>query len=384
MPAPAGGASVSPLSITFPPEAGVRWTSAGRRISLVLNAHHGLRRAEAGGTDLFCESRVTTGADTVSPGSLVVTPVDVRRVLPGGLEERWLTALDLPLFFWELESAAGGPVKLEGALADGWASAAWSHGGEARDAGLRFENAGGKVLVVNSDLRGATLLRLPSAGPQRIAATAPGHLRLAIIAAEDAADLHRTLDLLARRGFAGLRAQRAQHARLIQEYGTTLSTPVPAFDEAFEWAKLRADEMAAPSSAPDTVPDFDTVLSSPTESAIADPAGFIRSAAKRLWGAEPDAEHLALTLTPRLPGGWERMTISRLRVGSAALDCALSRRAGQITVRVRRRTGPVVSVTLALSGITTTGLAMDDIPLGGQEARFEAAGEHEIVFDLPE
>ena len=37
---------------------------------------------------------------------------------------------------------------------------------------------------------------------------------------------------------------------------------------------------------------------------------------------------------------------------------------------------------VALPGLATGGVSMDGVQLGGSAARFEAVGEHEIVFDL--
>ena len=384
MPAPDGGAAVSPLSITFPPEADVHWTSAGRRIALVLSASGGLERAAAGGSQLLTGSWVIGGANAMSAGSLVVTPTDVRRVVRGGIEERWTTALELPLFFWELEPGHAGVADVEAELADGWARSEPGFDAAASDAALRFADGAGRLLVVSADGSGAELRVVPADGGQRLSAKANGRLRLSVIAAQDPADLDRTLELLARRGFSGLRAQRVQHARLVRDYGTALSTPSPALDQAFEWAKLRADELPPSPTARAEALSLDAILDRPEAHALADPSGFLEGVLHGLWGVEAHAEHRALTLAPRLPGGWTRMGVSRLRVGSTAVDCAMSRRAGQVTLRLRRRTGPAVAVALSLPGVSDRGLAIDGVPLGGREARFEAAGEHEVSFDLAE
>lgn len=327
------------------------------------------------------------GGRTMDRGRLTATPVDARRTLGPGIEERWLTALDLPILVWELDAAPGTGVALEAELGHEWAAADHMDPAElaASDrepnapATLRLATRAGRLLLVRCTGDESTL-GIGSTGAVRLLAETRGPARLTLIAAEDAADLKRTLELLARKGLTGLRAQRSQHARLIRDYGVSISTPLPALDEAFEWAKLGADELVR--AEPATPPDLDAMLAEPRALAWADPGALISGVIRDIWGAEADAERSALVLAPRLPRGWNRMALSRLRVGTAVLDFVLSRRADQVTLRVRRRSGPAVTVTLALPGITIAALALDGIPLGGATARFEAAGEHEVVFDL--
>ena len=371
-----------PLSITFPATAGVHWTSAGRRMALVVSATGGLEHAASEGQALIEASELSVGARTLEAGPLLVTPVDVRRDLADGVAERWMTALELPLFLWELEAEAGATVGIEARLASGWFGTGGSDDGVSWGPSVRLADAGGRMALMMCEGVGAALRSVSSAAAVRVSGKAIGRLRLAVVLAEDAADLDRSLQLLTRRGFAGLRAQRAQHARLLHDYGPSLSTPLPALDEAFEWAGIRADEVPAAASASAEMPRLDAILRAPGELALSDPAGLIRGVLEELWGAATDAERAVLRLAPRLPEGWQRMALSRLRVGGATVDCGLSRRAGQATVRLRRRTGPAVTVTLELPGLTTTGILMDGVSLGGSAARFEAVGEHEIVFDL--
>ena len=334
-------------------------------------------------------SRITAGGRPMDRGRLTATPVDVRRALGPGIEERWLVALDLPILVWEIDAAPGTALALEAALGHEWVAA--DHAKPTEHAGLAAEpNAPatlslatpcGRLLLISCD-GDDRALSIVSTGAIRVLAETRGPARLTLIAAEHAADLKRTLDLLARKGLSGLLAQRAQHARLIRDYGVSISTPLPALDEAFEWARLRADELGLAELA--TQPDLAVVLGTPNALALADPGALITGVLRGIWGAEVDPQRGALTLAPRLPRGWSRMALSRLRVGTAVLDCVLSRRGEQLTLRVRRRSGPAVSVTLTLPGITIAALALDGIPLGGATARFEAAGEHEVVFDLAE
>lgn len=371
--------SDSPLLITLPAAADVRWTSAGRRMSLALSATGGLEHAASAGRALIEASDVTVGTQILGAGPLAVTPLDVRRAPADGIEERWLTALELPVFLWELESEAGGTVGIGARLADGWLSTG-SDDAPVWDPAVRFADAAGRLMLVMCEGPRSAFRGTPSAASVHVSATAIGRLRLAVVLAEHAADLDRTLQLVAQRGFAGLRAQRAQHARLLHDYGTALSTPLPALDEAFAWASLRADEL--PGAGPGAVLPLAAMVRAPRDLALSDPAGFISSVLAELWGAEPDAGRTALRLAPRLPDGWRRMALSRFRLGGTTLDWALSRRAGQVTIQLRRRSGPAASVSVALPGLATGGVSMDGVQLGGSAARFEAVGEHEIVFDL--
>lgn len=389
MPAAGRADSVSPLSIAFPPEADVHWTSAGRRMAVTVSPGRGLERAIADDRAVVDGSRVTAGGRPMDRGQLTATPVDVRRTLGPGIEERWLVALDLPILVWELDAAPGTAVALEAELGREWAAADHEefaeHAGLAGEptasATLRLATPSGRLLLIKCD-GDDSALSIVSTGAIRVLAEARGPARLTLIAAAHAADLKRTLELLARKGVNGLHAQRAQHARLLRDYGLSISTPQPALDEAFEWARLRADELGLAELA--TEPDLEVVLGKPNALALADPGALITGVVRGIWGAEVDPQRGALTLAPRLPRGWNRMALSRLRVGTAVLDCVLSRRGERLTLRVRRRSGPAVSVTLTLPGITIAALALDGIPLGGATARFEAAGEHEVVFDLAE
>jgi hypothetical protein len=76
------------------------------------------------------------------------------------------------------------------------------------------------------------------------------------------------------------------------------------------------------------------------------------------------------------------MDVTRLRAGPTTLDAAVSRRAGRVTARLRRRNGAAINTVLSLPGEATTGLAVDGVALAGAEARFELSGEHEVTFDL--
>lgn len=101
-----------------------------------------------------------------------------------------------------------------------------------------------------------------------------------------------------------------------------------------------------------------------------------------LWGVEPDAPARRVRLRPRLPAGWPRMALRRLRIGGAVLDLDLRRRPGTVVLRVGVRAEVPLTVDVALDGLTVESLAVDDAELPATRAVFEARERHEIVFRL--
>ena len=101
-----------------------------------------------------------------------------------------------------------------------------------------------------------------------------------------------------------------------------------------------------------------------------------------LWGLEPDAPDAALALAPILPAGWSGYALRRLRVGRSLLDLELRRRPGAIVVRTAHLFGPRLVVTVELRGVGVETTEVDDIPLAGGRARFEAHARHEVRFLL--
>jgi len=302
----------------------------------------------------------------------------------------------------------------------------------------------GRVAIVAAQAAGPTMLlaldngRIESAeaepGAAALRVSGRGRVRLMVVAGVDGADLERGLQAVARRGFTGLRAQRLQHERLLRDYGSGLSTPSERLDIAFEWARVRADEMVragrsvaaaeallavgsrdgardllragcpalaaawtawtgeqapgpdvADSLAPSapsgpSLPPAGPALESPDRAVDLAPDLLLRWVTGSLWGIVADAPGGAVSLAPRLPPGWTRMALSRIRVGGSAIDCVLRAREGGLTARVRRASGPPLTVTLVAPGITTPGISVDGIELAGGRARFDAVGEHEVIF----
>jgi hypothetical protein len=101
-----------------------------------------------------------------------------------------------------------------------------------------------------------------------------------------------------------------------------------------------------------------------------------------LWGLEPDATDAALTLAPILPAGWNGYALRRLRIGRSLLDLELRRRPGAIVVRAAHLFGPRLVVTIDLRGVGVETTEVDDVPLAGGRARFEAHARHEVRFLL--
>ncbi|HSE27576.1 MAG TPA: GH116 family glycosyl hydrolase [Gemmatimonadales bacterium] len=99
-----------------------------------------------------------------------------------------------------------------------------------------------------------------------------------------------------------------------------------------------------------------------------------------LWGIVPDALAGTVRVSPWLPPEWDAMALDRLRVGRTSLTLEARRRPGGHVVRVRRTYGPRIHVALGRVGAPPAALSVDDVPLGGAVARFDAEGEHEVIF----
>ena len=422
----------SPLANSSPVEAGVHWTSAGRRLTLTGSAAAGLEEAASGPVRIVSEPLLVTAGAPVWPVSLLATPSDVRRILDGGPgrgEERWATALELPVAFRELD------LPHSVAFEQTWriTAAGWT-------LTTQIDSAHRSAIVAAGDGPRIVLAldggRLDPAGPEGEGAalriTGCGRVRLMLVVAAGEADLARTLDLVVRKGFAGLRAQRRQHERILREYAAALSTPLPSLNERFEWAKVLVDEQVrstrsviqaeallavglrdgardllktgcrslaaswtawtgepAPDGSANVPPDARERLpgarprlpDAPNAAADLPPERLLRWVIQSLWGIAADAPSGAVSLAPVLPTGWTRMALSRIRVGSSTIDCEVRARAGRLAVRVRRASGAPLVVTFAPPGIVPRGISVDGTELAGGRARFEAAGEHEVVFE---
>jgi hypothetical protein len=410
--------------------AGVQGTSAGRRLTLTGSASAGLEEAASGLVRVLFEPLVVTAGTSLEPVTLIATPSEVRRIFRGDAdraEERWATALELPVAFRELDVPDTLAIEQTWRIAAGGQTLATTIDPARRSAVVAAGEDGPRIVV---ELDGGRLDPAESEGGEAALRMAgSGRTRLMLVIASGDEDLARTLELVARKGVAGLRAQRVQHERLLREYAAALSTPAPLLDSRFEWAKVLVDEevrrtrsaaqaeallsvgvrdaarellnagigaLAGPwrawtgeagshhgadAGAPPQ-PAADSPLGTPEAAATLPPAELLGWVVRTLWGIVPDAPGGAVSLAPQLPSGWTRMGLRRIRVGSSAIDCDMRRRAGRLAVRVRRASGPPLIVTLAPRGIASGGISLDGIELAGGRARFEAAGEHEAVFEL--
>jgi hypothetical protein len=419
----------SPLAKFCPGAAGVHWTSAARRITLTGSASTGLETAESGAVRLSSDAVVFAAPQPPEPDRLLVSPSEVQRIFRGDSErlvERWIAALEVPVAFWELDASDTLAFAKCWRIAAGGRAATTTIDPDGRVAIAAAGDSGPRVVFV---VDGGRLMPGPAGpGPAAISVTGSGRVRLMIVIAAGDADLDRTLQVVARRGFTGLHAQRLQHERLLRDYGAALSTPLARLDSQFEWAKALSDEEvrarqsvaaaeallgvglrdgarellkagcealaqawsawvgdaglagAVAGPAPLT-PVFGPAADAPDAAAELAPDRLLRWVTTTLWGIVADAPGQAVSLAPRLPAGWTRMALARIRVGRSAIDCDLRVRAPTLIVRVRRASGPPLTVTLAPAGVATGGISVDGIELAGGRARFEAIGEHEAVFE---
>jgi hypothetical protein len=151
---------------------------------------------------------------------------------PGPAGERWATSLELPIFFWERGAGGGASwlVPLRAATAD-------------------VDTARSRIVLRSAATAECALFhassgRIALSDGGRIDWHAEGPAHLIAIAATNEDDLARSLDLLDRRGAAGLGRQRAQHAEQLHRGGAVMrSAQAGVLAEAFEWGKIRGDAM---------------------------------------------------------------------------------------------------------------------------------------------
>ncbi len=155
-------------------------------------------------------------------------------------------ALELPLAAWTLAPGTGGST------AAAWTvdlRRAWPEGG-AGELDARLSDDGARLLVTSAGAsalglfacRGGLIRAEPVTGGVRVRCGGAGEITLAALGAVDPADLDRTLDLLNRRGLAGLARQRLQHDDQVVRGGAavTLAGDAPAAAR-FATARLAAD-----------------------------------------------------------------------------------------------------------------------------------------------
>ncbi len=201
------------------------------------------------------EVALTVAGSAPAATRMRVTPDQVdRRSMVADVEvtERWLVALEHPVLYWQVDPGARRSVLLEWTadLRRAWPYPAACGGDlelsvapDGRSASLAASGDSFRVLI---DVDGGTLEAAPVDGPAvRVTVRATGPCRVRLLGATDDADLERSRQMLARRGFAGVRAQRVDHARELATYATSIDLPVPGLVEEFEWAKVRMDALLA-------------------------------------------------------------------------------------------------------------------------------------------
>ena len=109
----------------------------------------------------------------------------------------------------------------------------------------------------------------------------------------------------------------------------------------------------------------------------------LRAVIEDQWGVAPDAPNGAVVLRPRLPAGWGRAGLSRLRIGRTILELRFRRRSAVTRLGVRKVMGPAIAVDCELPGLPVDAAELDGVALGSGRARFEATGEHELILHGP-
>jgi hypothetical protein len=306
-----------------------------------------------------------------------------RSLTAGGrtLVECWLVGLEPPVAAWVV-STDGGAVALA------WVVPPPS------DGDLQLSDDDTRLSVTSGDDRwtefaaaGGNMEVERAGGAARVTCRGSTRLQVLVAAGRGEPDRKRALEILARgpaRLVEGWRQQVGSAPRL--------ETPDETIARAFAWAWTRAGALATggPTDAVGSGWTVDTLRSAATRF-LADPASpdpaaalaVLGGALGGLWGVIRHASNDELHLRPLLPPDWPGMALRRLRAGRTLLDLELRRRRGDLVVRVHRRFGPRLVVTLDPRGGSFPSAVVDDVELYGGRARFEAADRHVILFRGP-
>lgn len=228
-----------------------RWRLTGRRASLDGGAGHGLGEGWIHPFAVARDATVSVSGTPLAGAAACVLPTEVvrRSVAEGAtVTERWTVALEHPVVYWEVAAVGNAPIHVAWTvdLRRAWPYPAGSGG----DLELTLPAGGHHAalralgdpfqLIVDAD--GGTLEAAPTDGPAvRFSLRGTGRCRVRFTGAADAGDLERSRVMLARREFAGVRQQLADHARELATYATSIDTPEPALAAAFERAKVEMD-----------------------------------------------------------------------------------------------------------------------------------------------
>lgn len=115
---------------------------------------------------------------------------------------------------------------------------------------------------------------------------------------------------------------------------------------------------------------------------LLDPAEFLGRVVGGLFGASMDGAGGRLELRPRLPEGWRRMGLRRLRAHRTVLDLEVRPRAEWVTVRLAVTFGPPIATLVSLpdDGPGVARVTVDEVPLDASRAIFTLQGEHEVML----
>ena len=152
----------------------------------------------------------------------------------------WTFALEHPMLVWQVDAPDGAQISLGWTVDTDPAAPAVEclPAADRHSAVLRWPGRPFRLII---EVEGGTLDSTITGSVARISVQAHGGCRVRLTGAADESDLERSRQMLARRGFAGLVRQRADHAAELASYATSIEAPEPALVESFEWAKVHMD-----------------------------------------------------------------------------------------------------------------------------------------------
>ena len=98
------------------------------------------------------------------------------------------------------------------------------------------------------------------------------------------------------------------------------------------------------------------------------------------WGIAYDPARRILVLAPRLLSGERRAVCPRFRAGRTIVGLEFRARPGSVACRILVVFGPPIRVEVEPVGMASDQLLVDDVPMAGSRAVFEARGDHEVVW----
>jgi len=233
------------------------WRAAGRRVAITGSGAGGPQEVWCHPCRVVFQPFLQVDRlPTAGVGTVETSGGGTRHTRAGevAVRERWLAALEHPVWYWEVAPDSSVPVQLEWTtdFRRPWPDPAGGLGDltlvVAPDGRRAVVGAIGDPFQLVVDVEGGTLEAAPLPGPAiRFSVLAPGRCRVRFTAAADEADLERSRQFLARRDLDGVRRQRADHAAELASFATSIEVPEPRIVDGFEWAKIRMDSHLASS-----------------------------------------------------------------------------------------------------------------------------------------